>query len=93
MIASLGFDVSSTTIATGDTITLVGDTTGELGLDILKNVQRVGFSDLWINLDITVEKKNWSDEGGYNIEGTIFSDLVIAGENNLTQNTSRHLKL
>jgi len=85
LIASLGFDVSSTTIAIGDTITLVGDTTGELGLDILKNVQRVGFSDLWINLDITVEKKNWSDEGGYNIEGTIFSDLVVAGENNLTQ--------
>ena len=85
LIASLGFDESLTTIETGDTITLVGDTTGELGLDILKNVQRVGFSDLWINLDITVEKETWSDEGGYNIEGTIFSDLVIAGENNLTQ--------
>jgi Ca2+-binding RTX toxin-like protein len=85
LIASLGFSVSKSTIASGDTITLVGDTTGELGLDVLKNVQRVGFSDRWINLDVTVEKNNWSNEGGYNIEGTIFSDLVVAGQNGLTE--------
>ena len=85
LIASLGFSIDSSTIASGDTITLVGDTSGELGLDVLKNIQRIGFSDIWINLDVTIEKNNWSNEGGYDIQGTIFSDLVIAGQNGVSE--------
>ena len=84
LINLLGFSVSNTTLTSGETITFVGDTVGDLGLDVVKNIQRVGFSDTWINLNVTVQANNWSQQGGYDIEGTIFSDIVMAGQNGLT---------
>jgi Ca2+-binding RTX toxin-like protein len=79
LVDALGFDIVKTSLNPGDQITLVGDLIGGSGIDVLKNIQQLGFSDTWVNLGVTTQKNNWSEEGGFNIDGTIFGDLIKAG--------------
>jgi Ca2+-binding RTX toxin-like protein len=80
LLASLGLDRAS--VEAGEYV-IVRDKTGAEGIDVVKNVQFLSFTDHHVGLEEEVRDIDWRGNGepaGVNIKGTLFADNISSGD-------------
>ncbi|XP_065198877.1 iron-regulated protein FrpA-like [Sycon ciliatum] len=79
LLTSLG--LGRVAVESGEFI-IVHDTTGAEGIDVLKNIQFLSFSDEGVNVELEQKDIDWrgdSQPAGQYIEGTLFTDVITSG--------------